>query len=139
MKGDPLPNHDHISRHCPFTTLANDQPSGASFILKPDEEFLSVNWLEYFDVPDQQAQITQVRQVIRLNLGAKAKFAVLNVAKVVDYVKENGPDNRVLAVLHEPEEDDPSHSGIHGYRLEDDWVADLIAEVIEEIYPARQT
>lgn len=139
MKGDPLPNHDHICRYCPFMTLLDDQPSGPSFFLKPDEKFLSVNWLEYFDTQDQQAQITQVRQVIRLKLGAKAKFAVLNVAKVVDYVKENGPDNRVLAVLHEPEEDNPSHSGIHGYRPEDDWVADLIAEVIEEICPASQT
>jgi hypothetical protein len=67
-----------------------------------------------------------------------AKFAVLNVRTVINYVRENGPDNRVLSVLHEPEEDDPSHSGIYGYGFEDDWVADLIAEVVQEIHPARE-
>ena len=107
-------------------------------MLNPGHDFLSVNWLEYFDLPDQQAQLTQVRQNIRLNLAPRAKFAVLNVGNVINYVRENGPDNRALSVFHEPEEDDPSHSGIHGYGFEDDWVADLIAEVVQETHPAKE-
>lgn len=138
MSGDPLPDEDHISRYCKFKSLVNDQPSGASFMLRTDDEFLSVNWLEYFGLKDCQEQMSQVRQNIRLNLAPRAKFAVLNVGNVINYVRENGPDNRVLSVLHEPEEDDPSHSGIHGYGFEDDWVADLIAEVVQEIHPARE-
>lgn len=138
MSGDPLPDEDHISRYCKFKSLVNDQPSGASFMLRPDDEFLSVNWLEYFGLTDCREQMSQVRQNIRLNLAPMAKFAVLNVGNVINYVRENGPDNRVLSVLHEPEEDDPSHSGIHGYGFEDDWVADLIAEVVQEIHPARE-
>ncbi len=106
-------------------------------MLRPNEEFLSVNWLEYFDLRDREAQITQVRQVIRLTLQATAKIAVLNVGGILDRVHRNS--DRVLAVLHEPEQDDPSHSGIHGYRHEDDLVADLIAEEVRETCPARKT
>lgn len=129
MRGDRLPNQDHISRYCRPKTLQEDgQPSRTSFMLRPNEEFLSVNWLEYFDLRDRQAQITQVRQVIRLTLQATAKIAVLNIGGILDRVHRNS--DRVLAVLHEPEQDDPSHSGIHGYRHEDDLVADLIAEQV---------
>ena len=138
MRGDRLPDKDHISRYCKFKSLVNDQPSGASFMLRTDDEFLSVNWLEYFGLKDCQEQMSQVRQNIRLNLAPRAKFAVLNVGNVINYVRENGPDNRVLSVLHEPEEDDPSHSGIHGYGFEDDWVADLITEVVQETHPAKE-
>lgn len=138
MSGDRLPDKDDISRYCKFTSLVNDQPSRASFMLRPDEEFLSVNWLEYFGLKDCQEQMSQVRQNIRLNLTPRAKFAVLNVGNVINYVRENGPDNRALSVFHEPEEDDPSHSGIHGYGFEDDWVADLIAEVVQETHPAKE-
>lgn len=138
MRGNRLPDQDHISRYCRPKTLQEDgQPYRASFMLRPNEEFLSVNWLEYLDLPDRQAQITQVRQVIRLTLQATAKIAVLNVGGILDRVHRNS--DRVLAVFHEPEQDDPTHSGIHGYRHEDDLVADLIAEEVRETYPAKQT
>ena len=34
---------------------------------------------------------------------------------------------------------DPSHSGVYGYRHEDLLVAELIVEMVMEIYPSRQT
>ena len=138
MSGDRLPDKDHISRYCKFTSLVNDQPSMASFMLGPDDKYLSVNWLECFGLTDCREQMSQARQNIRLNLAPRAKFAVLNVGNVINYVRENGPDNRVLSVLHEPKEDDPSHSGIHGYGLEDYWVACLIADVVQETHPAKE-
>lgn len=138
MRGDRLPDQDHISRYCkPTTLLENGQPSGASFMPRPDDEFLSVNWLEYFALSDRQEQITQVLRVIRLRPAATAKIAVLNIGRILNRISRNS--DRVLAVLHEPEEDDPSHSGIHGYRHEDDLVADLIAEEVREIYSAKKT
>ena len=138
MTKDPLPDQDHISRYCAPKTAPDGQPTGVSFMLKPSHHFLSVNWLEYFDFPDRQAQLTQVRQVIELALAANGRFAVLNVGEVIDYVSKNGPDNRLLSVLNEPTAGDPSHSGIHGYGLEDDWVADLLAEIVQETYPAKE-
>ena len=138
MTGDRLPNQDYISRYCsPRTLLEDGQPSAASFMLRTDEEFLSVNWLEYFDLSNRQTQITQVRRVLRLTPAATAKIAVLNIGGILNRISRNS--GRVLAVLHEPEQNDPSHSGIHGYRHEDDLVADLIAEEVREIYSARKS
>lgn len=140
MSGDPLLDQDHVSRYCAFTTLLPDgRPSGASFMLKDraDDKFLSVNWLEYFNFPDQKAQIAQVRRVIRMKLGTTAKFAVLSVGETIEHVHTNS-DKRTLAFLREPTEEDPSHSGIHGYGHEDVLVAELIAEVVRETYPAKE-
>ena len=138
MSGDPLTDQDNVSRYCAFTTLLPDgRPSGASFMFRAVDKFLSVNWLEYFNLPDQQSQIAHVRRVIRMNLGANAKIAVLNVGETIEHVHTNS-DKRALAFLREPTEEDPSHSGIHGYGHEDDLVAQLIAEVVRETYPAKE-
>jgi len=139
MKGDPLPDQDHVARYCKPKTAPDGQPTGASFMLRPDEEFLSVNWLECFNRLDRQAQITQLRQNIVLKLAKAGKFAVLNVGETLEYVHTNS-DNKTLAVLHEPMPEDASHSGIHryGYGHEKDLVADLIAETVQEIHPAME-
>ena len=73
-----------------------------------------------------------------MTLGVKAKIAVLNVGEIINYVRTKSPDARNLSVLHEPKEDDPSHSGIYGFRYDDHLIADLIAETVQEIYPARE-
>ncbi len=138
MKGGRLREQDHISRYCAPKTAPDGQPTAASFMLRPTDPGLSVNWLEYFDLSDQPAQIAQVRQTIGLTLRANGKFAVLNVGEVIDHVEKNDPNGRVLDVLHEPQEEDESHAGIYGYGIEDLLVANLIAEVVIEIYPAKE-
>jgi len=44
-----------------------------------------------------------------------------------------------VAILHEPTQHDSSHSGIHGYQPEDLLVTELIAEIVMEIFPSKQT
>lgn len=139
MKGDPLPEQDHISRYCSATRLTEDGLiTGAAFHLRPSKKYLSVNWLEFFQLADRQEQIKEVRKALRLTLGAKAKIAVLNVGEIINYVCSNSPDARKLEVFHEPEENDTSHSGIYGYSYDDPQIGDLIAEAVKEIYPARE-
>jgi hypothetical protein len=70
-------------------------------------------------------------------VGTQAKIAVLNVGKIREYIRTESPDNRNLSVLHEPLEDDPSHSGIYNLHNDDSLIADLIAEVVQETYSAR--
>ena len=91
--------------------------------------------MEYFGDIDIDAQINKIREYIELSLAASGLFAVLNVGEITDQVRRNS--ERQLAVLHEPTPGDPSHSGIYGYGYEDDLVADLIAEIVLETYPAR--
>jgi hypothetical protein len=137
MKGDPLPGKDHISRYCAPKTAPDGQPTGASFMLRKDEEFLSVNWMEHFGETDQNAQIAKIREHIELSLAKSGLFAVLNVGRITDQIQRFG--EKMLAILHEPTQCDPSHSGIHGYQHEDLLVAELIAEMVIKTYPARQT
>ena len=138
MKGDPLPGKDHISRYCAPKTAPDGQPTGASFMPKEgDDEFLSVNWMEHFGETDQKAQIAKIREYIELSLAKYGLFAVLNVEKVIDQIQMFG--EKKLAILHEPTQGDPSHSGVYGYQHEDLLVAELIAEIVIEIYPSRQT
>ena len=139
MKGDPIPDQDHISRYCSAMHCPeNGQVTGTAFQLRQIEECLSVNWLEFFHLADRQEEIREVRKVLRLKLGAKAKIAVLNVGETIKYVRTQSPDARNLSMLHEPEEDDPSHSGIYGFQYDDHLIADLIAEMVQETYPARE-
>ncbi len=139
MKGDPIPDQDHISRYCSaMHCTENGQVTGTAFQLRQIEECLSVNWLEFFHLADRQEEIREVRKVLRLKLGAKAKIAVLNVGETIKYVRTQSPDARNLSMLHEPEEDDPSHSGIYGFQYDDHLIADLIAEMVQETYPARE-
>ena len=105
-------------------------------MIRPDEDFLSVNWLEYFGDIGREAQLAEIRRHIRLSLAVTGTFAILNVGKTVEYVRTNS-DIQTFAVLYEPTPEDPSHSGIHGYTHEDDLVADLIAETVQETHLAR--
>jgi len=72
-----------------------------------------------------------------LRLGSRAKIAVLNAGQVIDYVRGQSPDRRRLQIFHEPEQNNPSHSGVYGFQHDDHLIADLIAEVIQETYPAK--
>jgi hypothetical protein len=90
--------------------------------------------MEHFGKTDQKAQIAKIREHIELSLARNGLFAVLNVGKVIDHIHKVG--EKKLSILHEPTQDDPSHSGVHGYQYEDLHVAELIAEVVIEIYPS---
>ena len=89
MRGDQLPYQDHISRYCAPKTLADGQPTGTSFMLRQDEEYLSVNWLEYFGHIGMSAQINQIREHIELSLASSGLFAVLNIGETIDYIQSN--------------------------------------------------
>ena len=141
MTGDPVPIHNHISRCCFASKCTEEgQVTGAAFQLREGvDKYLSVNWLEYLQQANRQEEIQEVRRVLnsKLRLTANAKIAVLNVGDILDHVRTNSPDNRNLNVLHEPIEDDPSHSGIYGFKYEDPMIGDLIAQVVQETYPAQ--
>lgn len=147
MKGDSIPIQNHISRCCFASKCTEDgKVTGAAFQLRETEKYLSVNWLEYLKLPNRHDEIQEIRRVLnsKLTLTANAKIAVLNVGDILSYVRDNTPDNRNLNVMHEPIEDeqevyDPSHSGIYGFRFDDHMIADLIADVVQEIHPARES
>jgi hypothetical protein len=47
-------------------------------------------------------------------------------------------DRRNLKVLHNPEVNDPSHSGIYNLKPDYELIAELILQTVLEAYPARR-
>ena len=141
MKGDIIPDKDHISRYCAPKTIREDGKIGASaFILRESEESLSVNWLEYLNCSSRESEIAEIRRVysLKLDVRAKAKLAVLNVGEMSNKVKNESPDRRSLYVLHEKDNNDPSHSGIYNLKPDNESIANLIFKTILESYSAHK-
>ncbi len=137
MKGDHVPDSDHVSRFCKPATIDDGIVTGLAFRLREGEEYLSVNWLEYLACDDRSTQIAALRDVFERKfskVSATARFAVLNVGALCAYVRS---ESRDLTVVHEPERDDESHCGVHGLRLDDEVIADMLAEIVQETFPAR--
>lgn len=139
MKGDQVPDTDHITRYCPGGSIEDGKISGIAFRRRKDELYLSVNWIEFLKKENRLAEVAEIRTILssKLKISSNAKIAVLIVGQVRNHVLSNSEDRRSLNVIHEPEITDPSHSGIHNLNLEDDLIADLIAQTIQEIYPAK--
>jgi hypothetical protein len=149
MKGDPLPNADHILRYAGGSTIDDGTVTGTAFLWSkagPDDAGLSVNWMEKFEGTTEE-RVQRVRDLARLTYGATAKLAQLNVARVKTHVAAEAPDT-ILDIIEDPlpakdaYPEDPSHAAIANLPDEDtpaaELIGDLIAECVEAIYPARK-
>ena len=135
-----LPAAHHVARHCRRRDIAADGliEEGA-FRLRPGEEYLSTNWLEYFHDADRQSQIAGVRQALAdkgFRVSRSASFAVLNVGVAAAQCRNTlNLDIQFIAL---GEAHDPSHTGIFGYTAQSATVAALLAASVDpnEVYPA---
>ena len=58
MKGDVIPDADHITRLCGGSHVREDGTiSATAFKPRPGEAYLSVNWLECLGLPDRDAEL----------------------------------------------------------------------------------
>ena len=99
----------------------------AAFELRPNEDYLSVNWLEFLDATDLKAAVAQVRTVFRkkgYTVKRNGRFAGLEVGEVKVAVSATTGTARVE---HLGLDDDESHSGVFGYTADDFAVAVEIA------------
>ena len=144
LKDEPIPPDHHVSRYCGGgSLLENSEVTGTSFLLRDDEEYLSVNWLDFLGLGDRDSEIEEVRRVLgtKLKVGSTAKIAVLNVGDTQDHVRQNSQDDRGLRILHRPDEPpdkpDESHSGIFDTKEDEQLIAELIAQKVLEMYAAK--
>ena len=134
-----LLGHHHVARHCRARDMVNGVPQENAFRLRPGEEYLSTNWLEYFHDTARQSQISGVRQALAgkgFRVRRNAAFAVLNVGGAIAACKSDlNLDIHIIAL---GESHDPSHAGIFGYTEDDTDVAALLARQVSlgEVYPA---
>ncbi len=146
MKGDELPNRDHVVRYVKPSMVREDGTvDGADFRLRPhrpDDIGLSVNWLEIFG-SDHAHQLDEVRRLSRLRLKATGRFAEMNIGEVRSKVAQ---ELDTLGIVHCPleatadHEADPSHAEIAGLPPGDSdqalLIGDLIAECVSTTHPA---
>ena len=126
MTEPQVPDDDNLSRYCkPSYVDGNGLPMVSAFELKKEgEEYLSVNWLEYFDAPDRAAAVNEVRRAFLdkgYGLRKNGRFAVFNVGAAKTAVREGA--GRTLRIDHVPLDDDLSHAGVFGYTEDDFAVA----------------
>ncbi len=149
MKGDTIPDNNHIARLCLPKHVDNEQIQATAFQLRPPkEDFLSVNWLEFLNCQSRECEIEEIKNVYcaKLDVRPRAKIAVINVGEVREKVRIGSQDGRNLIVHHEPLPDpsypdivDPSHSGIYNLKQNDEMeIAELILQTVHEAYPARK-
>jgi len=143
MKGDTIPDNNHIARLCFPKHVDNEQIQATAFQLRPsNDDFLFVNWLEFLNCQSRESEIEEIQKVYcaKLDVRPRAKITVLNVGDVRNKVLTESQDRRNLEVLHDPEEPvDPSHSGIYNLKQNDEIeIAELILETVRESYSARK-
>lgn len=137
-----LPDTDHVSRYCKPSAVDEDGlPTEQAFSLRPGEDHLSVNWLEYFGKPSLEMAVDGIRQVFRekgYQVAKRGRFAVLNVRAA----KEAGArGNRLLAIDRLPTPEDPSHAGISGYENSNLTVRLALAQLVtlQDVYPTLES
>lgn len=138
MMDDPLPPGDHVARFCKGKFISeDDHVEPGAFMLRKDEGYLSVQWLERLGKPSRREEISEVRKILsgHLKIRRPSKIAVLNVGKTCDHVAQVSGWN--IRMLHNPEPNDCAHSGIYGTNQNHELIAELITETIQEIHPAN--
>ena len=142
MTANQLPNEDHVVRYAKysdFLDLESETLNCSAFQLKPNESGLSVNWLEYSQRPDKASQLDEIRGLIQLRMGPRARLAELNVGSTVAYVGDELPNLRFIRSPSHPRDSypaDPSHSEILGLPSAGSPVSELIADMIAECVTA---
>lgn len=96
------------------------------------ENDLSVNWLEFFRTVSRVQALARICETKRdLRIGGNAKLAVLRVSTALESVREAGEIE--LVAFHARKIDDPSHSGLSGYDVEDEAAQLAMAEALHAI------
>jgi hypothetical protein len=144
MKGDEIPKKDCVARLCKPSTIENQRILAAAFMLRLDEESLSVNWLEKLDSTRSTA-IDKLRRIYASKfpggIKVSAKIAVVNVGEVLNKIEEELGAEHIIKILHNPTVTDESHAGIYNIEADNHLIiAELISSAIQEdgVFQARE-
>ena len=116
-KGALLPGADHVIRHIPVKHLIyNDDGEVVDFYpqafeLRPGEDHLSVNWIQYFDNDFNKGLIKTVHSTRKARkIGSHTFFAVANIQTIKNVFISNSLKPRIA--YWPISKTNPSHSGI---------------------------
>ena len=131
---DTLPDSSHVLRYCSPKHVSKEIIKAPAFCFRPGEEFLSVNWMEYFDKP-VKGQVDEIRAALsrKLKLKPKGRFARLQVSVMKERIQS-------AQVKHIPEPEDPSHAGIYTAGQNNRGIILELANMIksDDVFPALE-
>lgn len=138
-KHNPLPDADHVMRCVPRKLQELDEDGNTigfyprAFSHRGDEEYLSVNWLEYFGAT-HAANAAACRTAIEaVFAGHKNLFGVAQVGRVTAIARCNAKPVRVVYFPTSPS--NPSHSALFtDHATPDTGREDLAREFYKERY-----
>ena len=137
-----------LARYCKPSSVEGGMPTEDAFLIRPDEEYLSVNVMP--GGLGAEAGLAQVRRILakkRYRTRQNGRLAVFNAGRIIQHLREYGGVN--VRIEHKPSPDDPNHAGIApaGGRGDDAWddsayrmARSLLAffkENPDSVYPAR--
>lgn len=127
-----LSNSDHVLRYCRPRRVNRGIIHFSAFELRPGEEFLSVNWMEYFgksvSVEEQTDGVRTALIKKGFHLSSNGRFARFHVGTVKERIQN-------AEVKQVPGPKDPSHAGI--YPGKDNRQATLeLKNIIKHVFPA---
>lgn len=127
-----LPDSDHVMRYVPWSRLLKDEMGNVlgffpqAFELRDNDQYLSVNWLEYFGGDSESNKRDSVHAFRRtLDVGPKSAFGIGNVGEIKRACSSSGAKARIV---HRPRADNQAHSGIYGVPREDLNLLQMLAQ-----------
>lgn len=133
---EALSDSNHILRYCSpiHVDKESENIKASAFRLRSSEEYLSVNWMEYFRKSvSVEEQTDEIRTALskKLKLKSNGRFAKLRVGTVKNRIQD-------AEVKHVPEPEDPSHAGIYLGKQDNREATLKLVNVIkpDDIFPA---
>lgn len=119
MRGDLLPDDDHVVRYVRPGLIDDEEVTGGAFHRKEGEIALSINWLDYFRDQPKKQQVREVRRLFRVQVRPNGRFAELNVGQTKRHLAD---ELEALKFVEDPlaadpengHDEDPSHALIEG-------------------------
>ena len=141
MRGDLLPDDDHVVHYLRPGLIEDEEVTGGAFQRREGEIALSVNWLDYFRDQPKEQQLREVRRLFRVQVRPNGRFAELNVGRTRRHLADELEalkfvEDPLTADLDNGHDEDPSHALIEG--LPDpnqtpelaEMIGDMIAECV---------
>ena len=133
-----LYDSNHVARHCsPMRINANGTPHPSAFQIKKNEQFLSVNWIEYFGKVNPADNVAKVGEEVckHRDISSKSGRFAVGVGDAKRTIAEK--HNKILSFKDLQENSYPSHAGVYGYTACDLSVAHTLSEMVRpnDMYP----
>ena len=129
-----IPDDHSLLRYVPYAKLRKDGDQNiigvlaTAFCLRPNEEYLSATWIEYFQPNLTQTSLAQAVLAVRasdLNVKTKSGFAVGAVGKIKGCCTEH---NCRVRVIHEKSDDNEAHVALRHWPAENERLFALMAD-----------